>query len=250
MNNLATIARIRQNLASRGVIKGNEVATQGYLRLQYDLNQSLCSFTFNVLENQGTASPGEKRLAITDMFTITHWGLYIGRTACSTTAPVYVPTAAQFSLMKLYTNNNPLVFTDGTARAGTTTTNQVTNAGGDNLDSLYNGFLQVTVDRERLIDGYDLRRFWRVDVSQEGNAQSSAATLAKQQVFQLEGWQGPNYGMSEVDPEITLNGVGQNDITITLPNSTSFAPTAATYANFAVLVVRGIRWQNASKLNA
>jgi hypothetical protein len=46
-----------------------------------------------------------------------------------------------------------------------------------------------------------------------------------------------------------LNGVGQNDITITLPNSTSFAPTTA-YANFAVLVARGIRWQNASKLNA
>lgn len=247
MNNLATIARIRQSLASRGIIKGNEVATQGYLRLQYDLNQSLSSFTFNVLENQGTTLTGEKRLAITDMFTITHWGLYVGRVAI-TTAGTFAPTPAQFSLMKLYTNNNPLVFTDGTARAGVTTANQLTTAGGDNLDSLYNGFLQVTVDRERLIDGYDLKRFWRADVAQEGQAQSQG-TAAKQQVFQLEGWQGPNYGMSEVDPEITLNGVGQNDITITLPNSTSFAPTTA-YANYAVLVARGIRWQNASKLNA
>jgi hypothetical protein len=248
MNNLATIARIRQSLASRGVIKGNEVATQGYLRLQYDLNQALSSFTFNVLENQGTQTAGEKRLAITDMFTITHWGLYIGRCVIGT-AGTFTPSPAQFSLMKLYTNNNPLVFTDGTARAGATTTNQLTNAGGDNLDSLYNGFLQVTVDRERLVDGYDLRRFWRVDAAQEANAQSSAATLAKQQVFQLEGWQGPNYGMSEVDPEITLNGVGQNDITLTLPNSTNFSPSG-TYANYAVLIARGIRWQNASKLNA
>jgi len=249
MNNLATIARIRQSLASRGVIKGNEVATQGYIRLQYDLNQSLSSFTFNVLENQGTQTAGEKRLAITDMFTITHWGLFIGRVPITTAGTYTNISAAQFSLMKLYTNNNPLVFTDGTARAGSTITGNVTNAGGDNLDSMYNGFLQVTVDRERLIDGYDLRRFWRVDTAQEGNAQSSAATLAKQQVFQLESSQGPNYGMSEVDPEITLNGVGQNDITITLPNSTSFAPSTA-YANFAVLVARGIRWQNASKLNA
>jgi len=64
MNNLATIARIRQSLASRGVIKGNEVATQGYLRLAYDLNQSLSSFTFNVLENQGTQIAGEKRLLL------------------------------------------------------------------------------------------------------------------------------------------------------------------------------------------
>jgi len=249
MNNLATIARIRQSLASRGVIKGNEVATQGYLRLQYDLNQSLSSFTFNVLENQGTVTAGEKRLAITDMFTITHWGLFIGRVPTTSAATFTNITPAQFSLMKLYTNNNPLVFTDGTARAGATTASQLTTAGGDNLDSLYNGFLQVTVDRERLVDGYDLRRFWRVDSAQEAQAQSSAATLAKQQVFQLEGWQGPNYGMSEVDPEITLNGVGQNDITFTLPSSTSFAPTTA-YANFAVLIARGIRWQNASKLNA
>ena len=231
MNNLATIARIRQTLASRGVIKGSEVATQGYLRFHQNISTTLSGFTFNVLENQGVTTPGEKRLAITDMFTITHWALYVGR--CAAGSAGATPDNAQFSTMSLFTNNNPNVFT---------------NAAGDGqLRSLYNGQLTVTVDRERLIDGYDLQRFYRVGWPLQGTLQFTAATGAG--VQNLESWQGPNYGMSEVDPEITLNGVGQNDIQITLPNPTTFIPTG-NFTNFAVLVARGIRWQNASKLNA
>lgn len=231
MNNAAVIQRIRTNLANKGVIKGNEVATQGYLRLHYDINTSLSAFTFPVLENQGTVQAGEKRLAITDMFTITHWGIYIGRSASS--AAGATPTAANAANMALYTNANPNVFT---------------NAAGDGqLQTFYNAGLTVTVDRERLIDGYDVRRFYRVGWPLQGTLQFSAATGAG--IQNADYWQGPNYGMAELDPEITLNGVGQNDITVTLPNPTTFIPTG-NFANFAVLVARGIRWQNASKLNA
>lgn len=246
MNNASVISRIRQTLASRGVIKGNETATQGYLRFHFNISQSLSSFTFNVLENQGTIQPGERRLAITDMFTITHWGLFIGRCASAATL---APTAAELANAKLYTNNNPLVFSGGTAGAGSTTTNMTTTGGGDNLKSLYNGNLTVTVDRERLIDGYDLMRFYRVAHPAEGAAYIVPAAAATTATMQLDNWQGPNYGMAEVDPEITLNGVGQNDITINAANPTSFAPSGNFY-NFACMIVRGIRWQNASKLNA
>jgi hypothetical protein len=231
MNNLATIARIRQTLASRGIIKGNEVATQGYLRFHQNISTTLSGFQFNVLENQGTTTPGEKRLAITDMFTITHWGIFVGR--CAAGSAGATPSDAQFAQMSLFTNNNPNVFTN--------------TAGDGQLRSLYNGQLTVTVDRERLIDGYDLNRFYRVGWPLQGTLQFSAATGAG--VQNLDEWQGPNYGMSEVDPEVTLNGVGQNDIQITLPAPTTFVPTG-NFTNFAVLVARGIRWQNASKLNA
>jgi hypothetical protein len=231
MNNLSTIARIRQALASKGVIKGTEVATQGYLRLHQNISTQLSSFTFNVLENQGTTSAGEKRLAITDMFTVTHWAIYVGR--CASSAAGATPTDAQASQMSLFCNNNPNVFT---------------NAAGDGqLRALYNGQLTVTVDRERLIDGYDLQRFYRVGWPLQGTLQFSAATGAG--IQNLEYWQGPNYGMAELSPEITLNGVGQNDISVTLPAPTTFIPTG-NFTNFAVLIARGIRWQNASKLNA
>ena len=228
MNNAQTIARIRQNLASRGVIKGNEVATQGYLRLHQNINTQLSAFTFNVLNNQGTIQVGEQRLAITDMFTITHWALYVGRSAAASAGAT--PTDAQLGQMVLYTNDNPLVFT---------TT-------GDNLRTMYNGSLTVTVDRERLIDGYDLMRFYRSGEAQTGLQQTVTATTG---TYARDTWQGPNYGMAELDPEITLNGVGQNDITINLPAPVTMIPTG-NFSNYAVLVARGIRWQNASKLNA
>lgn len=231
MNNAAVIQRIRQTLTNKGVIKGNEVATQGYLRFHQDVNTQLSAFTFNVLENQGTVQAGEKRLAITDMFTVTHWAIYVGRSAAS--AAGATPTAAQAGQMILYTNDNPNVFGNATGDA--------------QLQALFNAQLTVTVDRERLIDGYDLRRFYRVGWPLQGTLQFSAATGAG--VQNRDYWQGPNYGMAELDPEITLNGVGQNDITVTLPAPYSFIPTG-NFSNFAVLVARGIRWQNASKLNA
>jgi len=231
MNNQAVISRIRQTLASRGVIKGNEVATQSYLRFHWDINTQQSAFTFNVLENQGTVQAGERRLPITDMFTVTHWALYVGRSAAS--AAGAVPTAAQAAQMVLYTNDNPNVFGNATGDA--------------QLQGLYNGFITVTVDRERLIDGYDIKRFYRVGWPLQGTLQFSAAAGAG--IQNREYWQGPNYGMAELDPEITLNGVGQNDISVTLPAPLSFIPTG-NFSNFAVLVARGIRWQNASKLNA
>jgi hypothetical protein len=231
MNNLQTISRIRGELERRNIIKPGVVATQGYLRLHSNISTQLSAFTFPVLENQGATTAGEKRLAITDMFTITHWAVYVGR--CAAGAPGGAPTDVQASTMSLYTNNNPNVFT---------------NAGGDGqLRSFYNGQLTVTVDRERLIDGYDLQRFYRVGWPLQGTLQFTGATGAG--IQNLDWWQGPNYGMAELSPEITLNGVGQNDITVTLPAPTTFIPTG-NFTNFAVLVARGIRWQNASKLNA
>jgi len=54
MNNESVIARIRQSLASKGIIKGNEIATQGFLRLGANTQATLNSVSFNVLQNQGT----------------------------------------------------------------------------------------------------------------------------------------------------------------------------------------------------
>jgi hypothetical protein len=61
-------------------------------------------------------------------------------------------------------------------------------------------------------------------------------------------WESANYGFSEVDPQFTLNGIGDNNISIQLPGALSLA--GASSQNFVFLQLRGIRWQNASKLNA
>jgi hypothetical protein len=224
MSNRETIQRIRTELEGRNIIKPGIVATQGYLRLAVNLQATaLNAVTFNVLSNQGTTRATERRLDITDMFTITHWGLFILKAGTTTAA-----TDAEIAASKLYTNPNAGVFT-GTGESA-------------NLMNIYNGFLSVTVDRERIIDSYDSYRFYRAGVAQ------NTVLSAVGGPYNADEWQGPNYGMAEVSPEITLNGVGDNNITLQLPSSVNLSGTTST--NFVFMVARGIRWQNASKLNA
>lgn len=228
MNNNLTIDRIRTRLVEKGMITGKEIATQGYLRLHQNISTTLSAIKFNILENQGTPTVGERRLKLTDLFTITHWTLMIGRTAAGSAGAT--PTDSQASLMKLYTNNNLNVFT----------------ATGDNLRSIYNGALFVNIDRTTYVDGIDVNRFWAANMAQEGLQQTVTATVG---TYQVDGWDGPNHGFALCQPEITCNGAGQNDISIVPATSQTFVPTG-NFTNFAVLICRGITWQNASRLNA
>jgi len=224
MSNRETIQRIRTELEGRNIIKPGIVATQGYLRLAVNLQATaLNAVTFSVLSNQGTTRATERRLDITDMFTVTHWGLFILKAGTTTAA-----TDAEIAASRLYTYPNAGVFTTAGESA--------------NLMNIYNGFLSVTVDRERIIDSYDAYRFYRAGVAQ------NTVLSAVGGPYNADEWQGPNYGMAEVSPEITLNGVGDNNITLQLPTSVNLSGTAST--NLVFLVARGIRWQNASKLNA
>jgi hypothetical protein len=224
MSNRETIQRIRTELEGRNIIKPGIVATQGYLRLAVNLQAAaLNAVTFNVLANQGTTRATERRLDITDMFTITHWGLYIMKAGATVLA-----TDAEIAASRLHTYPNAGVYTGAGESA--------------NLMNIYNGFISVTVDRERIIDSYDAYRFYRVGVAQQTVLSAAASP------YNADEWQGPNYGMAEVSPEITLNGVGDNNITVQLPSSVNLSGTAST--NLLFMVARGIRWQNASKLNA
>lgn len=233
MTNRETIARIRQELTDRRVIKGNEIATQGYLRLAANVQTgaALNSITWNVLSNQGTVRATEVRLDITDMFTVTHWGLYLVKAGTSTSA-----TDAELSTAHLFTNPNSLTFS-GSGEAA-------------NLMNVYNGFMSVTVDRNKIVDKYDAMRFYRVGTAQKGVLQAYNATApAGTSLSYLDDtWDNVSYGMANVDPNVTLNGVGDNNLTLTLPSAANLSGTSST--NFVFLVMRGIRWQNASKLNA
>ena len=233
MTNRETIARIRQELTDRRVIKGNEIATQGYLRLAANVQTgaALNSITWNVLSNQGTVRATEVRLDITDMFTVTHWGLYLVKSGTTTTS-----TDAELATTHLFTNPNSLTFS-GTGESG-------------NLMNVYNGFMSVTVDRNKIIDKYDAMRYYRVGTAQKGVNQAAIASPAAgtSNSYVDDSWDNVSYGMANCDPNVTLNGVGDNNITLTLPSAANLSGTTST--NFVFLIMRGIRWQNASKLNA
>lgn len=228
--NSELIARISQKFIEKGIKVGT--ATQGYLRLMVNLNAagSVNSIQFPVLTTNSTSRATEKRLDITDMFTITNWSMFLIKAGSDTAA-----TDAQIAVAPLYTWPNPQVFT-GTNEAA-------------NLMNLYNASLSVTVDRDRVLDSYDAYRWYRVATAQKLIAQAAGTAGAGEALhFQADGWEGPSYGFSELDPEITLNGVGQNDLVLNLPTAVSMAGTNST--NFVALICRGIKWQNSSKLNA
>ena len=223
MDNQALIDRIKNKNLASGVFKGDPIGTQGYLRLVSNLQATaLNSVTWQVTSNQGTTRATERRLDITDMFTVTHWGLYIVKAGTTTAA-----TDAELAAARLRSYPNAGIFTTAGEAAA--------------LMNVYNGFLSVTIDRVKFIDSYDCYRFYRA-----GTAQDTVLS-AVGGPYNADNWDAASYGMSQVDPEITLNGIGDNQITLNLPTSVNLSGTAST--NFAVLIARGIRWQNASKLN-
>lgn len=259
MNNEATIARIRQSLASKGIIKGNEIATQGFLRLGANVQATLNTINFNVLQNQGTVRATERRLNVTDMFTVTHWALYLVKAGGSAGGGGTVATDADIAVARNYTYPNPYTFATAAQGNPTFIQNQAAaqllaqTVESNNLYSIYNGFISVTIDREVVIDSYDTMRFLRVPMQQQGVTNGTtiapgAAVVGSQAANMWDSWESANYGFSEVDPQFTLNGIGDNNISIQLPGALSLAGTSST--NFVFLQLRGIRWQNASKLNA
>jgi hypothetical protein len=229
VDNQGLIARIAPKMAERGIKVGT--ATQGYLRLMVNLNAlgSANTIKFPVLTTDSTLRGTERRLDITDMFTITNWSVFLLKAGTTTSA-----TDAQISTSRLYSWPNPQIFS-GTNEAA-------------NMYNIYNSFLSVTVDRDRVLDSYDAYRFYRVGNAQQLQAQATGTAPAGASLsYTADSWEGPSYAFSQLDPEITINGIGQNDISLNLPTAVDLSGTSST--NFAVLICRGIRWQNSSKLN-
>jgi len=255
------IDRIRTKLSSKGIIKGNEIATQGYLRLGANLQfASLNTINFNVLSNQGNLFATERRLNITDMFTVTHWALYLVKAGALATEGGTAATAQDIATARNYTYPNPYVFSTAALGNPTFLQNQAAaqlvpyTRESQNMYSIYNGFISVTIDREVVIDSYDCLRYLRVPTEQQAQATAAAAIAPAAAVIgnsaghTFDAWESGGYGFSEVDPQFTLNGVGDNNINIQLPAPVDLRGTSS--QNFVFLTCRGIRWQNASKLNA
>lgn len=201
----------------------NVVHTQSYLRLEAALSTQT-NINFSVLQNQGVANVTERRLAITDVFTITGISVMIFKAGAATTA-----TQAEISQSILRTFPNPQVFTgSGEALA---------------LMALYNSFLSIKIDQRVFLASMDLYRFYRAGTSQ----QAVGSTAANNLPVQRDEWTETNYPFAKVAPTISISGAGNNEISIQLPTSTNLSGTSS--QNFAVCYLRGILSQNASKLN-
>lgn len=192
------------------------VTTQSYLRLEQVLGTQ-GQVTFQVLINDGAADANERRLAITDAFTVTSLAVVIYKQA----------SGGKISAGTLQTFPNPLVFTGaGEAEA---------------LQAIYNGYLAVRVNSVVYIDSLDSYRFFRVGVAQAG----VETTTTPSGYVQSEYSRG-DYPFYSLTPGIRLSGATKNELSLTLPESVAMAGTAGT-VNRVVLYLRGFLEQNGAQ---
>lgn len=259
-DNQALIDRVRTRLVDQKILKPDDkaIATQGFLRLGANINMTLNSISFNVLANQGTIINTERRLSLTDMFTVTHWALYLVKAGGVVSGGGLAATADDLAIATNYTYPNPFVFSTAAQGLPTFLTNNGATAllpytrESLNLSSIYNGNISVSIERQVIIDAYDTMRFLRrpatmMQVNQGAATAAGAAVIGGSAGAVGDSWEGDSVGFSRVDPQFTMSGAGDNNITIQLPSSLSLAGALST--NFVFLQMRGIRWQNASKLN-
>jgi len=205
-----------------------KVITDSYLLLMKSLQQTTTSITWDVLTNQSTPTCIEQRLNLSDKFVVRDWAYATMMTAMAGAAP----TNAEISVGIPWTYNNPQATPFGFGPVV-----------GPLIGAIYNGTIDVTINSLVYYRKFPVRNFYRVPVSQAGTAVSTQATTG---VVQRDGWNDLNFAFSPVMPTFTLDGLGSNQIVMTLPNPTATS-AAATFANFACLYMRGFLIQNVNQ---
>lgn len=211
-----------QQYAGKGVI-----TTPGYLRLETLLQQgatstSLSTISFNTLDTSGAKQPTERRLKLSDSFTITGISFYLGGGAGVIGAPTAVEQASE--LLHTFPNFNVTAI----------------GANATVLEALYNGFLSLRVDTTTFLDSIPMRQFYRV-----GDVQQNTATATGSNANNKSSWCTSMYGRNELLPTLELNGQANIEFSITLPATIPYTQPLGTFLN-AVIILDGFLNQGAA----
>jgi len=177
--------------------------TQSYLRSEVALSTSIANYHIPVLVNDtqnGASRVNEKRLNLQDIFITTEIAVVIGIGSGTATAA------------KLYTYPNSTVFTSAT---------------DDNLWSIYNGYLNLTINNEQVLPAWDVLRHYFVPQTQQ-----SASTTDQ--------WSASSDAFYPVEPGIVMNGAANINFQLTANG----APATVQADSFICVVQRGILCQN------
>lgn len=219
-----------------GLNPGNAVLSQSYLRLEVPLVAAATSYKFDVLVNEsvnGTINTQQK-LNLQDAFVANQIGFYLG-----------VPSAATSTAFRLltYPAINSTAVTTGTTAAFTQT--QAVDA-----YSIYNGYMQLTVNQRTVITAWDLARHLFIPpVQLASNASASTAALAA--VGSAAGhmnddnFNAADMGLFPAEPNVVLAGNKKNDLTVTMPAGPASIPTNSRL----ICIIRGILAQNVTPIN-
>jgi hypothetical protein len=186
------------------------VLTQSYLRSEVALSTSIANYHLPVLVNDtqnGAVRVNEKRLNLQDIFVASEISVLIGvGSATSTKAP-------------LYTYPNGVIFTSAT---------------DDDLLSIYNGSLNLTINNQQVLPAWDVYRHYYVPQTQGG------VGITAQTVFPVDQNDGSDNGFYPVEPGIVFNGAANINFQLTANG----APATVLSNSFICVIQRGILLQN------
>ena len=195
----------------------NAVLSQSYLRLEQPLTNSASNFTFPILvnatQNNNATRATEVRLAQQDSFFCSNISFYIALAASATD-----------TAFRLQTFPNVNIFPTGAAGLETVSP----------LNTLYNGFMQIIINKSVIVPNYPLSNFLQVPQTQR------VSTTAGLQSNQFD----PS-AVSLWEPNINFVGTKSSNITVVTPGNIS-AVDANTYM---VIVIQGVLAQNVTLMS-
>jgi hypothetical protein len=178
--------------------------TQSYLRSEVALSTSIANYHLPVLVNDtqnGASRINQKSLNLQDIFVLTDLAVYIGVGSATSTKA------------QLYSYPNSSIFTSAT---------------DDDLWSIYNGYLNLTINNE------DVLRHYFAPQTQGG------VGITAQTVFPVDQFDASNDGFYPVEPGIVMNGAANINFQLTANG----APASVLANSFICVIQRGILCQN------
>ena len=186
------------------------VLTQSYLRSEVALSTSIANYHLPVLVNDtqnGAVRVNEKRLNLQDIFVASEIAVLIGVGSSTSTKAA------------LYTYPNGVIFTSAT---------------DDDLLSIYNGSLNLTINNQQVLPAWDVYRHYCVPQTQGG------VGITAQTIFPVDQNNGAADGFYPVEPGIVFNGTANINFQLTANG----APATILANSFICVVQRGILLQN------
>jgi hypothetical protein len=204
-----------------GMNPANAVLSQSYLRLETGLVTGNTQYKFDVLVNENTQTTNfntQLKLNLQDSFIVSQIGFFLA-----------APSSATDASYRLLTYPNKTAF--GTPAA---------------LNTIYNGFMSLTINQRTIIPNWDLYKHLDVPQTQQNMVTATFATTAGAGLLADDMNDAGEFGFFPCEPNIVLVGSKKNDLTITLPGTGLSAVTANSRL---VCIFRGILAQNTTSVN-
>ena len=197
--------KAKEGVRAAGFSLSTAVLSQSYLRSEITLSTTQTLYTFPILVNDNSvpATNTMNLLNLQDAFYCSEMAIYFA-----------APSGATDTTFPLVSYPNTTQFPTGAA---------------DQLNTFYNGKMQIIINNRQIVPALDLYRFY--DAAQ---TQQPAVTNSVDQ------FSGKSNGLYPVEPGIVFVGSKQNVVQISIPN----ALTSVTANSRVVLYMRGHLAQN------